>query len=478
MNDLGKKISSLCLAGLATVTLYAQSGNDAVFSGDIKGYTGKDTLFCYFQNENAQRYDTVEISKDGTFKFCKSLKAEENVPVFWKGRNVSQPEIIYVTLTPGEELQAHIVPLRVKDDSVALEVTFEGKNAKKSESTYKSFVCLSESKDFTIESLAKIPDFKTCLRFTDERFNKLSDILRQIEDLEFVHNEQARLQQYAVQIAFSYAKAREQQGVKMENDKNFVDYVKAINMNDTANVNAVCGYIAWYCEAHPELVAPLKEDAARLKALKVLVSNQDVRNQVANRLLSGLFFLARFGADLAGSEMKDFYEQYLDVSTDTTYRAFVNKQMEVIKRNMPGQEAVDFPIQTADGKTISFKSIVGNGKVTYIDFWATWCGPCCMEIPYLENLVRQYAGNDSIRFVSISIDTNVDAWKKKIENDKPEWAQYIIPEPSKSEGVNYYNITAIPRFMIFDKKGLLYQASASRPSDESTKTLIDDLIKK
>ena len=84
----------------------------------------------------------------------------------------------------------------------------------------------------------------------------------------------------------------------------------------------------------------------------------------------------------------------------------------------------------------------------------------------------------SIRFVSISIDTNVDAWKKKIENDKPEWAQYIIPEPSKSEGVNYYNITAIPRFMIFDKKGLLYQASASRPSDESTKTLIDDLIKK
>lgn len=264
----------------------------------------------------------------------------------------------------------------------------------------------------------------------------------------------------------------------MENDKNFVDYVKAINMNDTANVNAVCGYIAWYCEAHPELVAPLKEDAARLKALKVLVSNQDVRNQVANRLLSGLFFLARFGADLAGSEMKDFYEQYLDVSTDTTYRAFVNKQMEVIKRNMPGQEAVDFPIQTADGKTISFKSIVGNGKVTYIDFWATWCGPCCMEIPYLEKLVRQYAGNDSIRFVSISIDTNVDAWKKKIENDKPEWAQYIIPEPSKSEGVNYYNITAIPRFMIFDKKGLLYQASASRPSDESTKTLIDDLIKK
>ena len=94
----------------------------------------------------------------------------------------------------------------------------------------------------------------------------------------------------------------------------------------------------------------------------------------------------------------------------------------------------------------------------------------------VEKLVEHYKDNDRVRVISVSIDTDVAAWKKMIAADKPAWEQYNIPNPDDSEGVKYYNITGIPRFMLFDREGKLYQSSASRPSEESTKTLIDSLL--
>ena len=66
------------------------------------------------------------------------------------------------------------------------------------------------------------------------------------------------------------------------------------------------------------------------------------------------------------------------------------------------------------------------GKVLYIDLWATWCGPCCMEIPYLEKMVDHYKGNKKVQFLSISLDENHDAWLKKIKADKPIWPQFKV----------------------------------------------------
>lgn len=60
-----------------------------------------------------------------------------------------------------------------------------------------------------------------------------------------------------------------------------------------------------------------------------------------------------------------------------------------------------------------------KGKAVYIDVWATWCGPCCMEIPYMEKLVKHYAKNKKIEFLSISLDENQKKWKKKLTEDKP-----------------------------------------------------------
>ena len=134
-------------------------------------------------------------------------------------------------------------------------------------------------------------------------------------------------------------------------------------------------------------------------------------------------------------------------------------------------------MQTVDGKTIRFHDVIGQGKVTYIDFWATWCGPCCAEIPFIEKLVEKYKSNPNIEFVSISLDNDLGKWHKKLENDQPQWAQYIIPDNFNSTFAKEYNITAIPRFMLFDKEGRIISINADRPSDENIESYLNQYLK-
>lgn len=66
-------------------------------------------------------------------------------------------------------------------------------------------------------------------------------------------------------------------------------------------------------------------------------------------------------------------------------RQEVNKQIE--KELAPGTEAPDFNYPDMKGKMYSLKDF--KGKYVYIDVWATWCGPCCKEIPYLKELEKK-----------------------------------------------------------------------------------------
>ncbi len=131
------------------------------------------------------------------------------------------------------------------------------------------------------------------------------------------------------------------------------------------------------------------------------------------------------------------------------------------------------PVLTApDGTTCNLADL--KGKVTYIDIWATWCGPCCNEIPYLEKVVEQFKGNDKIAFVSISVDANKEAWQKKLAADKPEWAQYILSKEEQKKFLTAWGIRGIPRFILLDKDGKVINDNCIRPSDPKLVELLKE----
>ena len=92
----------------------------------------------------------------------------------------------------------------------------------------------------------------------------------------------------------------------------------------------------------------------------------------------------------------------------------------------------------------------------------------------MAKLVERFKGNDKVQFISISVDENVDAWKKMIEADKPAWPQYNINKDTAKKFMTDWGITGIPRFIMIDKDGNIFSADASRPSEEKTaQTIIE-----
>lgn len=141
---------------------------------------------------------------------------------------------------------------------------------------------------------------------------------------------------------------------------------------------------------------------------------------------------------------------------------------------VPDNMMPDITLERADGTKLQLSSLFG--KTLYLDFWATWCPPCCAEIPYLEALSEQFAGNQDVRIVSISVDQDCDAWVKKIAEDKPAWEQYRISSEDADVFFSAIELETIPRFIIVGPDGSIINRDAPRPSDETCVTTIQQAI--
>ena len=134
----------------------------------------------------------------------------------------------------------------------------------------------------------------------------------------------------------------------------------------------------------------------------------------------------------------------------------------------------DITIERIDGTKLQLSSLFG--KTLFLDFWATWCPPCCAEIPHLETLAEQFANNQDVRIISISVDQDRDAWVKKITEDKPSWEQYRISADDVEAFFSTLELETIPRFIIVDSDGSIINGDAPRPSDDICVSTIQKAI--
>jgi thiol-disulfide isomerase/thioredoxin len=128
----------------------------------------------------------------------------------------------------------------------------------------------------------------------------------------------------------------------------------------------------------------------------------------------------------------------------------------------PGQPAPDFNIVGLDGKKYSLNDF--KGKVIYLDFWASWCGPCMRELPFAKKIKQEYEGKD-ILFLYISIDDDAAAWKKAVASKDIKGVHLNDPDFSGKVG-KAYNLVGIPSYFLIDKNGKIISNNPPRPSSE------------
>ncbi|WP_133533027.1 TlpA disulfide reductase family protein [Flavobacterium dankookense] len=117
-----------------------------------------------------------------------------------------------------------------------------------------------------------------------------------------------------------------------------------------------------------------------------------------------------------------------------------------------GAVAPDFSAKNPQGKIVSLKSSLG--KVTIIDFWASWCGPCRAENPNVVALYNELH-TKGLNIIGVSLDKDAAKWKEAIAKDGLTWTQISNLKEFNDPIAKQYGITQIPTTYILDSKGTI-----------------------
>lgn len=123
-----------------------------------------------------------------------------------------------------------------------------------------------------------------------------------------------------------------------------------------------------------------------------------------------------------------------------------------------------------NGKPIDIRSF--EGKVTLIDFWASWCGPCRKAIPEMKELYAKYK-EKGFEVLSVSVDTDNNAWRKAMTEEEMPWPQVLSPDKNKT--LADFMVIGIPTLYLVDRNGKIIDKYTGFSS--KIKTQLETLLK-
>ena len=157
---------------------------------------------------------------------------------------------------------------------------------------------------------------------------------------------------------------------------------------------------------------------------------------------------------------KDFTEAEIDDMLKTAPAEYAQlKRVDKAKNaarqlavTAEGKKFTDFEVPAADGSMQKLSDYVGKGKITLVDFWASWCGPCRAEIPKLQALKAKYG--DKFDVLGVAVWDNPDDTRKAMEQLEITWP-VIIGTEQLNEPTDLYGIKGIPHIIIFGPDGTI-----------------------
>jgi thiol-disulfide isomerase/thioredoxin len=119
---------------------------------------------------------------------------------------------------------------------------------------------------------------------------------------------------------------------------------------------------------------------------------------------------------------------------------------------------------SGEGRFDQFREASKGHRILYVDFWASWCGPCIAEFAAEKQMAEEY--QNKITFVMLSMDADEKAWNRALaKHDLRSRGIFHFRIGPEADLLKFFEVDAIPRYVIINKKGEFFDLTAKRPSD-------------
>lgn len=176
--------------------------------------------------------------------------------------------------------------------------------------------------------------------------------------------------------------------------------------------------------------------------------NQVIAENKDNMLTALLIIRAQFHLDF------DFTEEFLKDYryADIPMLKGVSIAIAGNKNKKEGTDVVDFEINDIEGNPRHFADYIGKGNYTLADFWVSWCGPCCAEIPNVKACYEKYK-DKGFQVVGVSFDTDQVALEKAVKDLGISWPQLSELKGWDNQALRLYDLRGIPAAILYSPDG-------------------------
>lgn len=381
MNNFCRRVWAMALFCWLTLASLPLFGQEAMLKGRIERKNNADELQLYVMGTVGEK--AVELNDDGTFDIGVDLLERSRVILFWRGRSEVDWTCTF-WMQPDSTLQMTLTPRKTKG-RFDPKVSFEGANA--ALSAYANLYYQTFERENLLDSahIASLPNFAACQQYIERTLQPIGEALMNLTDADFAEGEampedmldeeedvaerqspsdeeeedeelpdqlemaRVELDYRQAQAEFTYALLRERAGQAMEGDAAFRAMLDEIDYSDVAQADAIAFMTEWRVVAHARQYAPLVEEAAQLRCLSQFVKDEDVLNEVAERIMQHFFLRVQMGdVDPTSPSCRALYAEFRSVSTSDAYDDFINTQLDILEHPELYSSDADDPASETD----------------------------------------------------------------------------------------------------------------------------------
>lgn len=173
----------------------------------------------------------------------------------------------------------------------------------------------------------------------------------------------------------------------------------------------------------------------------------------------GLFCVERLASRDDPESTRIFLDKFPNSIQESEWWKNLSKDVDKLLNFGVGKPYLDFTQNDADGNPVTASKVMADPKNRYvlIDFWASWCGPCMSELPYLRDAYAKYSPL-GFEILGVSLDQDRDSWLKAIKDEQMNWLHVSDLQYWSNEVARLYEINSIPaNFLVDCKTGLIVE---------------------